>query len=130
MSVTITHTISNGGIQYSGSKTLDPSDEVVSRGTFSVANGQTDKALSIGGVDQSQLVAVWLLSNAAVTLETNSSSAPDDTIALVANVPYVWCTGDPDTCAITADIASTIYATNASGATATISMMFVQDGTP
>ena len=130
MSVTITTTISNAGSQYTASKTLSPSDEVVVRGEFSVANGETDKALSIGGVDASQLVAVWLSSNAAVTLETNSSSAPDDTIALAANVPYAWQTSDPDSCLITADIASTIYATNASGSTAMITMMFVQDGTP
>jgi len=130
MSVTITETINTGGTLDTASKTLSPSDEVLIQGTFSVANSETDKALSIGGVDASQLVAVWLSSNAAVTLETNSGSSADDTIVLAANVPYVWLTGKPDTCLITTDITSTSYATNASGAVATITMRFVQDGTP
>lgn len=130
MSVTVTQTFNVNGVSFSSSKTLSPSDEVRASGTFSVANGQTDKALSIGGVDASQLVAVWLKSDAAVTLETNSGSTPDDTIALAADVPYIWFTGDLDSCLITTDIANTIYCTNASGGTATIQMAFVQDGTP
>ncbi len=130
MAVTIAQTITIAGITVSTSKQLTPSDEVTIRGTFSVANSETDKALSIGGIDVSQLVAVWLSSTAAVTLETNSGSAADDTIVLAADIPYLWYTGAHDSNQITTDITSTIYATNASGSAATVTMIFVQDGTP
>lgn len=130
MAVTITQTITTTNGQISTTKQLSPADEVTIAGTFSVANGQTDKALSIGGVDATQLALVWLSSDQAVTLETNSGSEADDTIVLAANIPYLWFTGAHDTNQITTDIASTIYATNASGATATIKIVFVQDGTP
>lgn len=130
MPVTISKTISTGGTQYNKSRTQSPDDEVVIRGVFSVANGQTDKELAVGGVSASQLVAVWLASDRDVTLETNDGTTPDDTIALAANVPYLWQPDEPDACLITADIANAIYATNASGADAQIQMMFVQDGTP
>lgn len=115
----------------SSSKTIAPSDQVTISGSFSVATAQTDKALSIGGVDVSQTVGVYVHSTAAITLETNATDATGgNTLTLAADVPYVWYTGKPDSNRFTQDIASTVYATNASGSTATVTMVFIQDGTP
>ena len=131
MSVTITKSISASGTQLSTSKTLSPSDEGLIVGTIAVSNGSTDKVWSIGGIDVSQAVAVHFQSDAAVTLETNATDATGgNTIALAAGVPYQWCTGDANSLALTADVTSTIYVTNASGSAATVSALIVQDGTP
>jgi hypothetical protein len=65
------------------------------------------------------IVAIFILSDQDMTLKTNSSGAPDDTIALVANVPYVWTTDSYDAIQITADITA-LYMTNASGSAATL----------
>lgn len=131
MSVTFAETITAAGVQYTSNKTLSPSDEVVTIGTCSVSNGTTDKVWSFGGVDVSQTVAVWFKSDQAVTLETNATDATGgNTISLTANVPYVWYTGKGDSNALTQDIDSTIYVTNASGATATVQGVVVQDSTP
>ncbi len=131
MSVTLTRSISAAGIQISAAKTLSPSDEGVVYGTIAVANGETDKAWSIGGIDVSQVVACYIKSDKAVTLETNHTSATGgNTITLAADVPYEWCTGDPDTLKLTNDVASTIYVTNSSGSAATVTAMIVQDGSP
>jgi len=120
----------SGNTTYSSSKTIAPSDEVQITGTFSVATAETDKQLAIGGVDVSQCVGVYIKSTAAVTLETNATDATGgNTLTLTADVPYVWYTGKADSNKFTADI-TTIYCTNASGSTATISMVFIQDGTP
>lgn len=111
-------------------KVVQPTDAHVLDASVSVANGQTDKAMSIGGLDISQLKAIWIDSNQDVLLETNSSSSPTDSINLKANVPYIWMEGSPAPLLLTADVPSTIYCTNASGAEATIRLRAVQDATP
>lgn len=116
--------------RYTCTKTVQPTDPTVIDASVAVANGQTDKALSIGGIDVSQLKAIWIDSDQDVLLETNSSSTPDDSIALKANVPYIWMEGMPSPLLLTEDVPSTIYCTNASGAIATIRLRAVQDATP
>lgn len=65
------------------------------------------------------IVMVFILSDQAMTLKTNSSGAPDDTIVLVANVPYIWTTDSYDSVQITADVTA-LYMTNASGSAASL----------
>lgn len=131
MPVVLTDSISVAGVNRTGSVTLNPADPTIISGEVSVANGQTDKAWSFGGVDVSQAVAVYFQSDKAVTLETNATDASGgNTITLAANVPYLWCSGKPDSNKLTQDIASTIYVTNASGSAATVYGVVVQDGTP
>lgn len=131
MSVTASWTSSRNTLALSASKSLTPADEVViETGDITVANGQTDKVVNVGGVDVSQLVHVWMKSTAAVTVETNATDATGgNTITLAADVPLLWCTGAPFTNPLTQDI-TIMYVTNSSGSSATINMRFVQDGTP
>ena len=130
MSVTCTRTISSGGIQFSAAKALTPSDETIVTGTFAVSNGSTDALWNLGGIDVSQVVACYLSSTKAVTLETNATDASGgNTITLAADVPYMWNTGSPDTLKLTADVTK-IYVSNASGSAATVSALIVQDGSP
>lgn len=131
MSVTLTRTISAGGIQISGAKTLSPSDEGIIHGSIAVPNSSTDKVWSLGGIDVSQVVACYFKSDKAVTLETNATDASGgNTITLAADVPYMWNTGSPDSLKLTENVASTIYVTNASGSAATVEALIVQDGSP
>ena len=61
------------------------------------------------------LQAVLFYSAVDMTVKTNSSSAPDQTITLVAGVPFFWTYGngtDPITAAI-----SKIYVTSTAGGT-------------
>jgi len=131
MSVISSWTSSRSTSGLTASKTLSPSDEVCIESTsISIANGQTDKVVNLGGIDVSQLVHVWMHSTAALTIETNHTAATGgNTITLVADVPLLWCTGAPFTNPLTNDI-TIMYVTNSSGSTATLSMRFVQDGTP
>lgn len=66
-------------------------------------------------LDFSQCKGFFLLADAAMTVETNSSSAPDQTFTLAANVPVAWVDGD-GTCPVTDDITA-IYVTSAAGGT-------------
>jgi len=130
MSLTFNLSVDRFNSRYSVSKIVQPTDPHVLDASVAVANGQTDKALSIGGLDISQLKAIWIDSDQDVLLETNSASAADDAISLKAGVPYIWMEGMPTTLLLTADVPSTIYCTNASGAVATIRLRAVQDATP
>lgn len=93
-----------------------------------IANGDTDKAVNFT-LDVSTLKSIVILSDRALTLETNSSSAPTNTIVLKAGVPYVWNTDSYDTCKITADVTS-LFVTNGTGASARLQIDAVTDVTP
>lgn len=102
------------------------------RSEFSVANGQTAFQANLG-IDISQLKAIMILSTKAITIKTNDSGSPADTIVLQANVPYLWYAGPTidatDGNPFDADVTD-FYIANASGATATVKVWVATDGTP
>lgn len=93
-----------------------------------VPDSQTDYEITVT-LDVSAVKAFYLVSDQDVTLETNSGSAADNTLSLVAGVPYVWTTDSYDSFLLDTDVTS-IFITNASGATATIDMLALLDATP
>lgn len=93
-----------------------------------VADGQTNKQITCA-LDVSAVKSFFLVSDQDVTFETNSGSAPDDTIALKAGIPYEWNTDSYDAFQLGTDVTA-IFITNASGATATIELRAIQDATP
>lgn len=102
------------------------------RSEFSVADGQTAFRANLAA-DISQAKAVIIYSDKAVTIKTNNSGSPDDTLALAAGVPLVWYAGmsvdSSDLNLFDADITD-LYVANASGATASIKVWILSDGTP
>lgn len=121
--------ISVGGQSRTYRKTATATDPVnVNAGPIVVANGQTDKAVSLGGIDVSQLKGVFIASDQDVLIEFNSTAGSGGSISLEANVPYTWMVGDIHTLLITSDVTA-CYITNASGAEANIFMYFLQDAT-
>jgi len=93
-----------------------------------VADGITDKLVNIA-IDVSEVKSFFILSDYAVTVETNDGGAPSNTLVLKANVPYMWDTDSYDTFKLTVDVTK-IYLTNASGSTATVEIRLIQDPTP
>ncbi len=81
-------------------------------------------------IDESTIVSVALYSDKAVTIKTNSTGSPDDTITLAAGQMKKWKTGDVDGAKVfTADVTK-LYVTNAGGTTATVKLRVLCDGTP
>lgn len=105
---------------YSASQSVEVSE--------SIANGQTDADIVVA-IDVSAVKSFYIVSSAAVTIETNDGSSPDDTLGLAAGVPYVWNTGSEDSFLLTADV-TVLYVTNASGSSADIELRCIQDATP
>lgn len=95
---------------------------------MTVASAATDDEVNLE-MDISQLKGIYIVSDKAVTIETNSGSSPTDTIVLVADVPYIWHTDSYHAKLFTADITANIFITNASGATATVDIEMIHDST-
>ena len=79
-------------------------------------------------VDVSQVKGVYILSDQDVTLETNNSGSPTNTLALKANIPYVWYTNKYHSLVFSSDITA-LYVTNASAAAANLTIEILTDPT-
>ena len=64
-----------------------------------------------------------------MSFRTNSNSSPADTIALLANVPYVWHSTYYSRLILGTDVTS-VYIVNTSGTAATVKIKVGQDSTP
>jgi hypothetical protein len=62
-------------------------------------------------LDVSQVKAIAILSDQDVTIKTNSSGSPANTLALKANAPYIWYTNKLPAFVFTTDITA-MYLTN------------------
>jgi hypothetical protein len=79
------------------------------------------------GFPYANVKMIWMNASVAMTLKTNSSSEPDQTISLAAGVPQAWITGGHGSNPITDDVAA-IYVTAA--AEGTLSIRCLYDPTP
>jgi hypothetical protein len=123
---TLQQSVQAGSQVVTGSKQFSGSAKVSLEET--VANGLTDSLINVA-IDVSAVKCFILLSDQNVTIETNNGTTPDNTIALIANVAYVWCSDSYDTFKLTVDVTK-FYVTNSSGATATIKLEALVDATP
>lgn len=105
---------------YSGGASVDIAETIVT--------ASTDFLINIA-IDVSAVKSFYIVSDVAVTVETNSGSAADNTLVLKAGVPYQWDTDSYDTFKLTADVTK-IYVTNVSGSTSNLFIKCIQDPTP
>jgi len=104
---------------YSGSMEVQINEDIA------VGN---DRAVSCS-LDISQVQALMILADGALTLETNSSSAPTNTIAIQAGKPYLWRLADYVACLITSDVTS-IFLSNAGSVSVNFKLAAILDATP
>lgn len=93
----------------------------------SVADSVTDQLHALV-VDVTQIKAVFIHADVAMTVEFNDSGTGVPTIVLVANVPYLWTTDFYYTNLLTTDITK-VYVTNASGSAGTFKFEVIVDPT-
>lgn len=75
-------------------------------------------------VDVSQIISFFIYSDQAVTLKTNSSSSPTQTIPISAKKAYGWNTDQPGSNPLTSDVTK-FYLVNASGTDAAVKASFL-----
>jgi hypothetical protein len=81
--------------------------------SFAAAASTADQ-LYTTSIDVSEIEVLFIYADGAVTMETNSSSAPAQTLVFAANKPLVWVRGMPVTCPLTTDVTA-LYFTVAGG---------------
>lgn len=94
----------------------------------SIADGQTARQITIA-IDVSALKSLYIKSDQAITIKTNSSGSPDDTLVLEANKEYSWNEDSLDACQLGTDVTA-IFVANASGSAAALVIDAIQDATP
>ncbi len=90
-----------------------------------IPDGTTNQLVLIA-IDVSLLKFLAIKSDKAITIKTNSSGSPDDTLSILAGVPYIWGDGGYDTCLLTTDVAS-MYITNATADDANVQIIALVD---
>lgn len=82
-----------------------------------IAQNTTNQLVAVS-VDVSRIRACMIYSDKAITLKTNSSSSPADTITLTAGQLRQWNTAHSESCFFTTDITAFYLTTGAIGTTA------------
>jgi len=128
-SVTLTIQAVDGGNSLSDSTTLGGSaDDALEKLEVTVAD-TTDTEITIS-IDFSALIFFMAVADQAMTLESNDTSTPDNTVTLAANVPVVWYTGcDHLNPFADADVTS-LFAYQTSGSSATLKIWRLHNATP
>lgn len=80
-------------------------------------------------LDVSACKSFYMQSTRDMTVKTNSSGSPDDTIALKANEPYQWAPNYANAFELGTDVTA-LYVTLAAGADDTLVIRSVVDPTP
>ena len=109
------------------SKTKSVTDEGDITLEVAVADGQTNKLVACE-LDVSQCKALVLFASVAMTLKTNNSSTPADTIALPAGIPLVYGGDAEETNPLGTDVTA-LYLTNSSGSDGTFQFKAIFDAT-
>jgi hypothetical protein len=93
-----------------------------------IADGSTDLQVACAFA-LTGLQAFLLVSDQALTVKTNNSGAPQETLAIAAGKPLIYLpgTGAP---ALFAGAVTALFVTNASGATAALKVRVLHDSTP
>ena len=118
--VLVTQTLSFGhsGASVTINDQVNKSGSTATESSFTVAGSTTDQQQAIDFV-KANLQLIYIKSDQDLTLETNSSSAPADTITITAGIPYVWVAGSGITNPFAGNVTTT-YWTNAGASLATV----------
>lgn len=109
-----------GNKVYQGAASIEIDEVVLAAGTDFLINDNFPFA---------NVKSFVVTSDQDVSLKTNSTSSPGNTLALKANVPYIWNSDSYDTFKITVDVTKW-YATNAGAVNANLKFRRLSDPTP
>lgn len=94
----------------------------------SIADATTDQLVSCA-FTLAQLKVFALISTRALTVKTNSSSVPQETLSIAANSPFLYIPGSGVASPFAGDVTA-LYVSNASGGAATLKIRGLVDATP
>ena len=124
---TITNTWTNGGAPIAKSVILAGGVEMNIE--ESIAGSSTDVQVNCP-IDVSALKSIYMVADKDLTIQTNDGGSPDNTIALKANVPFVWDASSgyfPNV--LTVDVVA-LFVTNGTADAAALQIRTLSDPTP
>ena len=125
--MTFSHTISWNAYSSAGNISVSKSFEgdVQANLDLSIPTATTNQEVLLA-LDVSALKTVIVSSDVAVTIKTNNSGSPTDTIAIKAGIPYIWHYDAYASNLFTGDV-SKIFITNTSGSTSNFKLLALTD---
>jgi len=93
----------------------------------SIADSETDKQVD-AAFDLTQVQSLYMSSDQDILVEGNDGAGIAGSVALKANIPYIWTQDTYDTVKFTADITA-LFITNASGSPAQFKLEVLVDPT-
>jgi hypothetical protein len=94
----------------------------------SLTSEQVHKQLDIA-LDVSELKAIVISTTVDITLKTNDSGTPIQTLTIEAGEPLIWQVESGLTNPLTTDVTA-MYFTNGEATTGTVKLRFLEDATP
>ncbi len=117
-SVSVDGKVVSSVLSYTGSQNVSIDE--------TIAANATDFLINIA-IDVSATKSFIIKSDAAMTIETNDGTSPDNTLSLIANDAYVWNTNSLSVFKLTTDVTK-IYVTSVAGGNLRIECL--QDASP
>lgn len=124
---TITRSVSSAGGRSINKSNTYSADGLEAR-EVSIADSVTDQLVNFT-LDVSELKSIYMVSDQDLTVETNDSAAPQETISLLADKPLLWQHDSYFAIPFAGNITK-LYLTNSSGSTAIFNLEVVHDSTP
>ncbi len=118
---TITESFTLGGPTVTKSNTLTGSRRQELDETIAIASNNPVPFACV----EANIKALVISCDQDVTVKTNDSGSPHDTIPIKSGKPYVWYTGCPHTLLITADVTE-LFITNASASIANLQLVCLE----
>ena len=115
LSSSIQFTATGGGTAISGVNATATGTEI-SQLSVSVPASTTNQLYTIG-ISSTDTTSLLIYTDGALTVKTNNSGSPAQTLTFASNYPLVWASGMPTSNPITTTVTA-LYLTNASTTTA------------
>lgn len=130
MSFTHQHTISLAGGSSTLSGVITATADSKEAFDIDLTSAEADKQIAVA-IDVSALASLFVFATGDITLKTNSTSDPDDTISVPANTPFRWTSAESTwyPCPLTADV-TTLYITNGESDATNVKIEILTDSTP
>ena len=128
MSITMTLTTKMEGVGTAVSESVAKTGTGSTDIREAIADSTSDGLLAFVA-DVSEMEGLFILSDQDLTIKTNSSGAPQETIELLAGVPLMWHSDLADAANPFSDDITALYVTNASGSTANLTIALLVDVT-
>lgn len=76
-------------------------------------------------IDVSEVKSMYLMSTQNITIKTNSTSTPANTLNLLANRPVIWQDGDLNSLLLTTDVTTLYLTTGAISSSASLKLLLL-----